>query len=131
MKPIDRPFRFSWDFCIVWAFLAVVTLLLTSRSELAETRLSYIAILILLPFFGTFILYGPVLLARQIVRSGERGWFVARVLVSILLAAFLFAAILFFTGHGDHSSWWCGAASCAAIAYLHWRLRNHPHDKSD
>ena len=127
MQPIDRPFRFTWDFCIVWSFLAVVTLLVTHRSELAEIRLSYFAILILLPFFATFVLYGPVLLARQIIRSGSRGWFAARVLVSILLAAVLFAAIMFFTGHGDHASWWSGGAAFVAIAYLHWRWRDEPH----
>jgi hypothetical protein len=127
MQPIDRPFRFTWDFCVVWAFLTVVTLFVTQGSELAQIRVSYFAILILLPFFATFVLYGPVLLARQIIHSGSRGCFVARVLISILLAAVLFAAIMLFTGYGDHGSWWSGAASFAAIAYLHWRLRNEPH----
>jgi hypothetical protein len=122
MQPIDRRFRFTWDFCIVWAFLTAVVFLLTRRSELAEVRLSYFAILILLPFFGTFVLYGPVLLARQIIHSGSRGWFVARVLFSVLLAAVVFAAVLFYTGHADDASWWGGTASFVAIVYLHWRL---------
>ena len=127
MQPIDRPFRFTWDFCVVWSFLTVITFFLTRRSELAEIRLSYVAILILLPFFATFILYGPVLLALQIVRSDAPGWFVARVLVSILLVAVLIAVIMLFTGRGDHGAWWSGAASFAAVAYLHWRLRDEPH----
>jgi len=127
MQPIDRPFRFSWDFCVVWAFLTAVTFALTRHSEWAEIGLSYVAILILLPFFATFVLYGPVLLARQIIRSGSRGWFVARVLLSILLAAVLFAAVLFFTGHADGASSW-SASAFVAILYLHWRLRDKPYE---
>jgi hypothetical protein len=127
MQPIDRPFRLTWDFCIVWGFLALVTLFATHHSELVEIRLSYVAVLILLPLFATLVLYGPVLLARQIIRSGSRGWFVARVLISILLAAVLFAVTMLFAGHGNHASWWSGAAAFVATAYLHWRLRDEPH----
>jgi hypothetical protein len=127
MQPIDRPFRPAWDFFVVWVFLAAVMFFVTHRSELAELPVAYYAELILIPFFATFILYGPVLLARQIIRSGSRGWFVARVLISVLLAAVLFAAIMFYTGHGDHASWWSGSAAFVAITYLHWRLRDEPH----
>src|SRR5688572_13260643 len=110
MQPIDRPFRVGWDFCIVWIFLTAVMYFTTHRSELAELPVSYYAMLALFPFIGTFVLYGPVLLARQIIRSGSRGWFVFRVFLSVLLAGVIFAAVLFFTGHGDHASWWSGTS---------------------
>jgi hypothetical protein len=80
----------------------------------------------LLPLFATFILYGSVLLTRLIIRSGARGWFVARVLISILLAVGVYAAILLFTGHADTDLWRTGVVSCIATAYLHWRLRAQP-----
>ena len=98
----DRPFRPAREFFIVWAFLAAVMFPLTRQSELAELPMAYCAELILIPLFATFILYGPVL-ARQILRSGSRGWFVASVFVSVLLAAGLFAAIMFCTGQGGHA----------------------------
>jgi hypothetical protein len=128
MQPIDRPFRPAWDFFVVWVFLAAVMFFVTRRSELAELPVAYYAELILVPFFATFILYGPVLLARQIIRSGSRGWFVARVFLSIILALGAFCFILYFTGHADdRSQMWSGVAISIALAYLHWRLRDETH----
>jgi hypothetical protein len=125
MQPIDRPFRFTLDFVVVWALLAVPSFFLLRQADLGPWY-SQVAAFVLLPLFATFVLYGPVLLARLIIRSGTRGWFVARVLVSILLAAGVYAAILFFTGHADSPSWRTGVVSCMAVTYLHWRLRNEP-----
>jgi hypothetical protein len=72
--------------------------------------------------FATFLIYGPVLLVRQIIRSGSRGWFVARVLLSILLVTVLFFVGLYISGHGkDVSSLWGFIAAGAATFYLHWR----------
>jgi hypothetical protein len=121
MQPVDRPFRLSLDFSIVWSVLAVPAFFLIRRADIGPW-FSQAAALILLPLFGTFVLYGPVLLARQIVGSGSRGRFVARVFVSFLVVAALCAAIMFFTGQGEHPSWWCGTASWVAISYLQWML---------
>jgi hypothetical protein len=126
MQPIDRPFRFTWDFCIVWAFLTVVMYFMTRHSEFADIPVSYYAELILLPFFATFLLYGPVLLARQIIRSGSRGWFVARIFLSILIGLILFSIVMYFTGHAEDASYWTGTVSFTAMVYLHWRLRDGP-----
>jgi len=126
MKPIDQPFKPKWDFYVAWALLAVGTLWLTRGMQKDEGWVAYPALVIVLSLFSTIILYGPVLLARQIIRSGSRGWFVLRVLISTLLGAVLFAAAMYFTGHGDHSSWWSGTAAFVAITYLHWRLRDAP-----
>ena len=127
MQPIDRPFRPSWDFFVAWLLFALATFWMIRQMMTDQPWYAFCALIIILSLFATIILYGPVLLARQIIRSGSRGWFVARVLVSILLAAVIFAAVLLFTGRGDHASWWSGAASCVAIVYLHWRLRDEPH----
>jgi hypothetical protein len=123
MQPIDRPFRFTVDFAVVWVVLAVPGYLLISRTDIGPWY-SQAAALVLLPLFAAFVLYGPVLLARQIIRSGARGWFVLRVLVSVVLMAVFLAAVLFFTGHGEHAAYWTGTASFVATVYLHWRLRD-------
>jgi len=79
-------------------------------------------ILTFVSLFATFLIYGPVLLVRQIIRSGSRGWFVARVFLSILLVTILFFVGLYISGHGrDVSSIWGGLAAYAATFYLHLR----------
>jgi hypothetical protein len=122
MQPIDRPFRFTRDFIVVWALLAVPVFLLMHRSDFGPWY-SFCNILILLPLFAAFVLYGPVLLARQIIRSGSRGWFVACVLISVLLVTALFFVGLYVSGRGkDVSGIWGGVAACVATIYLSWRL---------
>jgi hypothetical protein len=98
MQPIDRPFRPTLDFCVAWALLAVATFAITRQMLSDQSWYSYCAILILLSLFATIILYGPVLLARQIIRSGSRGWFVFRVFLSIVFAAVLIFGGLFLSG---------------------------------
>ena len=121
MQPIDRPFRLSMDFCLVWVVLAVVTWFLLRRTDIGPWY-SHLSAIILLPFFATFVLYGPVLLARQIVRSGSRGRLVLRVFLSILVVAMIFAAVLLITGQ-EASAAMTGAATFTATLYLNWRLR--------
>ena len=123
MQPIDRPFRFTLDFAVVWVLLAFPAFFLIRSADIGPWY-SKAAMLLLLPLFAAFVIYGPVLLARQIIRSGTRGWFVLRVLLSILVGGTLFAAIMLFTGHGEHAAYWTGTASLIATAYLHWRLRD-------
>jgi hypothetical protein len=123
MHPIDRPFRFTLDFCIVWLVLAVPTYLLTRRWDIYEPTWSFCSLVLLLSLFATFCIYGPVILARQIIRSGSHGWFVARVFVSVLLVTVMFFGVLYISGHGkDVSGIWGGVAAFAAITYLHWKL---------
>ena len=123
MQSIDRPFRFTWDFVVVWAVLVVPAFLLTRRSDFGPWY-SYCGILILLPLFAAFVLYGPVLLARQIIRSGSRGWFVARLFFSIIFAAALLFGGLYFSGFYSSSDARILAFFfvTAATVYLNWRL---------
>ena len=122
MQPVDRPFRFSWDFCAVWALLAVPTFLLTRHMDLGPWY-SYCGCIILVSLFATFVLYGPVLLSRQIVRSGTHGWFVLRVLISILLVGVLLFVGLLVSGFYSRSNARILAFFfvAAATVYLHWR----------
>ena len=122
MQPIGRPFRITLDFAVVWVLLPVPVIMLMRGLDIGPWY-SRAAAVVVLSLFATFLLYGPVLLARQIVRSGSHGWFVLRVFLSIFFMAFLYAAVLFFSGCGEHASW-TGTASFVAIVYLHWRLRN-------
>jgi len=127
MQPIDRPFRFTLDFCVVWALLAVPTFFLIRQWDVGPWY-SRVAAIILLPLFATFVLYGPVLLARQIIRSGSRGWFVARVLLSILMVAALVFGGLWLSGYYSETRAriLAYAFSAFATAWLHWRLEHEP-----
>ena len=122
MQPIDRPFRFTLDICVVWLLLLLPAYLLLRHSDMWHARWEDYIILTLVSLFATFLIYGPVLLVRQIIRSGSRGWFVARVFLSILLVTILFFVGLYISGHGkDVSGLWGGIAACAATIYLHLR----------
>ncbi|SRR5258708_2316789 len=123
MQPIDRPFRFTWDFGVVWALLVVPAFVLTHRSELRPWY-SCCGLLILLPLFAAFALYGPVLLARQLIRSGSRGWFVARVFFSVIVAATLLFGGLYISGFytRDGAGILAFLFVAAATVYLNWRL---------
>jgi hypothetical protein len=125
MQPIDRPFRLTLDFLVVWALLAVPAFFLVRRTDVGPWY-SQAAALILLPLFATFVLYGPVLLTRQIFRSGSRGLFVARVLLSILMFTICFFAGLWLSGYYTEAraQILAFAFSSLAITYLHWRLRH-------
>jgi hypothetical protein len=122
MEPIDRPFRPGWDFCIIWAAFAFVIYLTIPKTS--APWYEYIAILILLSAFATLVLYGPVLLVRQIFHSGSRGRFVAGVFISILIGIILFSLAMYYTGNGPHAQWWSGAAIATAITYLNWKLNS-------
>jgi hypothetical protein len=123
MQPIDRPFRFTLDFCIVWALLAVPTFLLTRHSDFVSPWYSYAGVLILLPLFAAFVLYGPVLLVRQIIRSGSRGSFVMRIFISLLLVAVLIFGGLYLSGFYTESRARLLAFIFAGVAtiFLSWR----------
>ena len=122
MEPIDRQFRFTLDFCVVWLLFVVPSYLLLRRSDMWNAKWDDYIVLLFLSLFFTFVVYGPVLLVRQIIRSGSRGRFVARVFLSILLVTILFFAGLYISGHGKGvSGLWGGIAACAATIYLHWR----------
>ena len=122
MQPVDRQFRFTLDFCVVWLALVPPAYLLLRHSDMWQATWSDYFFLIFVSLFATFLIYGPVLLARQIIHSGSRGFFVARVLVSILLVILLLFVGLYFLGHGrDLSSVWGFMAAGIATFYLHWR----------
>jgi len=123
MSMIDRPFRFTWDFCVVWLLLVLPTFVLT-RSQDFGPWYSRAAVLILLPMFATFVLYGPVLLVRQVIGSGSRGWLVARVLVSIISVGALLLGGLLLSGFYTQTRARIIAFVFIIVAtiYLHWKL---------
>jgi len=127
MQAIDRPFRFTRDFVFVGILLAIPTFFLIRRADVWPWY-SQLAALVLLPLFATFVLYGPVLLTRQIFQSGSRGGFVARVFFSILMFAVLFFGGLWVSGYYTESRAQILAFtfSSVATAYLHSRLKHEP-----
>ena len=119
---VDKPFRFTWDFCVVWALCLVGALYVLPHFKGAHLYERYLLAL-LVSLFATFLLYGPVLLARQIIASGSRGGFVARVFVSVLLVICVSAGAFYFIPYTP----WRGHVFAFAVAlvatfYLQWRL---------
>jgi hypothetical protein len=124
MKPIDQPFRFTWDFCVAWGLLTVPTLIfvLSGRWDFGPWY-SDVAFIIVVPFIATFFIYGPVLFVRRIIQSGSHGWFVLRVFLSVVLVATLLLVGLYFSGF--YTEWrarfLAGIFTAAATVYLSWR----------
>jgi hypothetical protein len=125
MHTIDRPFRFTRDFYVVWLLLMAPTFLLSRRHDFGPWY-SQVSLLIVASLCATFALYGPVLLFGQVIRSGARGWLVGRVLLSILLVAFLLFGGLFVSGLYTESRVRVLAFVfiVAATVYLHWRRKS-------
>ena len=122
LAEIDRPFRFTWDFCVVWLLLFVVALYALPASKDARSYEHPLASL-LFSLFATFLIYGPVLLARQIVRSGSRGRFVGRAFVSVLFLLLIAAGILHFTPYTPvRGHLFALVAAIVSTVYLQWRL---------
>jgi len=123
MQEIDRPFRPSKGFCVVWALLLVATIILVGRVDVGPWY-SVVALMILTPTFATFLLYGPFLLSRQVLRSGSRGIFVARVFLSIMgVAAILFGGLLGSGYYTETRAQILGFAfTVVATVYLNWQL---------
>src|SRR5438093_684691 len=100
MMEIDKPFRISGRFAMVWACLAgAVGLLVFRRNHGAAYE--KVIITVLGSLYVTFCLYGPILLARQIIKSGGRGVFVLQVLLTIFLGVALVFGALVLTNHGN------------------------------
>lgn len=123
MEPIDRPFRFSWDFCVVWGLLTLPIYFLTRDWDLGPWY-SYAAFMIVGTLLATFVIYGPVLLMRQMIRSGPRGHQVVRAfLTTLLLLTLFFVALYIFSGGKHISSIWGGVAAIVACTYLRQNLK--------
>lgn len=97
MKPIDQQFRFTRDFCLVWVLLVIPVTLLARHLDFGPwySTCSFVALGSLL---AALVIYGPVLLARQVVRSGPRGWFVLRISLLIVLGAALILGGMYVSG---------------------------------
>jgi hypothetical protein len=122
MREIDRPFRFTWDFCLVWALFFGIALYFLPPSKGAHAYEHPLAAL-LVSVFATFLVYGPLLLVRQIFASGSRGWFVARAFVSVLLVILLGAGVFYFVPYTpSRGDLFVFVAAIASTLYLQWRL---------
>ena len=64
-----------------------------------------------------------MLLVRQIMRSGPRGWFVARIIVSIVLVVAVFVSAIHYLKPGENIPVLSVlVVAGVASAYLHWRI---------
>ena len=75
MDEIDKPFRPKWDFFLVWAVLTIPVFIYRDDLNKGLPWYSVASFVLVVPFFLTFMVYGPVLLWRQTIRSGPAGRF--------------------------------------------------------
>jgi hypothetical protein len=99
MMEIDKPFRISRRFAIVWACLGVSVGVLVFR-RYHGMLYEKLIVTLLGSLYATFCLYGPILLARQVIRSGGRGWFVLQVLFTIIVGLVLIFGVIALANHG-------------------------------
>jgi membrane-anchored protein YejM (alkaline phosphatase superfamily) len=125
MNEIDKPFRFTLDFCLIWGTFTIVVWFLSRQMDLV-TWYSHAAFIIVGSLLATFFIYGPVLLVRQAIHSGSRGWFVLRVFISIILVLSLFFTAWFVSGLWTETRGHIAGLILCAVAtiYLHWRIDN-------
>jgi hypothetical protein len=93
MTEIDRPFRITPKFAVLWGCLGVLVGFLIFRYYDGAVY-EEVLLTILVSLFATFYLYGPIALARQVGASGERGWFVLRIAVCAVLLEVLLRGLL-------------------------------------
>jgi hypothetical protein len=84
MTEIDRPFEITPKFAVLWGCLGVPVGFLIFRYYDGAVY-EQILLTIIVALFAAFCLYGPIVLARQVGASGERGWFVLRIAVCVVL----------------------------------------------
>ena len=124
MREIDKPFRPGWDFLAVWAILAVPGVKYAIR-VIGSPWYSVAAFAVVVPFLGTFLIYGPVLFIKQIVRSGSRGRLVGRVFASIIACLALLYGGLYLTGNENimRDPVFLILVPAVATVYLNARIR--------
>ena len=125
MMDIDRPFRITPRFAVVWGCFGVAVGFLAFRNYNGAVY-EKIAVTIVGSLFTTFCLYGPILLARQVVKSGGRGWFVLQVAVTVVLGGGLLFAVVAFANHGEVSSGVVGLITLFIFLNLNEWLRRSP-----
>jgi len=80
---VDKPFQISRGFAIIWLCLGVVVGFLVFRQS-RDPLYHKLIYTLLGSLYATFCLYGPILFARQVARSGRRGAFVLKVFLAII-----------------------------------------------
>jgi hypothetical protein len=102
------------------------TFLLVQKYVAGSYWYSNFALAIIVSLFLDFLLYGPVLLLRQIRSSGTRGYFMLRVVVSVLMFIVIAVAVMYFGNLSSKEEGWARFAilSIAAVAsfYVNYRI---------
>jgi hypothetical protein len=98
MNPIDQEFRPKRDFFVAWFLVAVAAIALGRPWTFDLPWFSKVAWTVVVPFIGTFFVYGPVMLMRLVIRSGSRGWVVFRTFLSVVLGVGLIFGVIHVAG---------------------------------
>ena len=124
MKPIDAQFRPKMDFFVAWFLIALASVTFAQPWNDGLPWFSTVAWILVVPFILTFFIYGPILLMREVIRSGSRGWLVFREFLSITLALVIYTGAVLITGKNSASSGHLSgfALTWIAINYLNRRI---------
>ena len=98
MDEIDKPFRPKWDFFLVWVTLATPVFIFRDKFNQGLPWYSVVSFVVVVPFILTFFIYGPVLFLRQVIKSGERGWFWLRCVLVVFMPSVLGCGLLLVAG---------------------------------
>ena len=123
MKPIDQQFRPKKDFLVAWFLIAVAMIAFARPWGFDEPWYSTVAWILVVPFIGTFFIYGPVMLVRQVVRSGSHGWLVLQTFLSVVLGMALILVVIHFAGLETSSVGSLVPLVLPAVAIIYLNLR--------
>lgn len=98
MNPIDQEFRPKRDFFVAWFLIAIAAVIIGRPWSFDLPWFSKVAWILAVPFILTFFIYGPVLLVREFIHSGTRGWLVFKTFLAVILGAGLILGVLHLAG---------------------------------
>ena len=124
MKPIDQQFRPKKDFFVAWFLIAVAMIAFARPWSFDEPWFSKVAWILVVPFIGTFFIYGPVMVVRQVVQSGSHGWLVLRTFLSVVLGIALILVAMHIAGLETSSVGRLVPLVLPAIAIIYLNLRS-------
>jgi hypothetical protein len=127
MSEIDNPFKPKGDFFLCWFLLLVPTCFLLEKYDFASEWYSRLALAIGASLLFVFLLYGPVLLFKQVKSSGTRGVLVFHAFLSSLGLVAIAVIIIYSMDLQSRNETWARltilGTSAIANFYLIWKAR--------
>ena len=98
MKPIEKQYRFTWDFYILWILIALGIILIAKPWQFDMHIVSKVAVTIGMPFILAIVLHTFIHFIIAIVQSGSYGFLVLYRFLIFLFSMGLIFGVLLITG---------------------------------